>query len=131
VAVRLDWAVPARYAEASADGTATIIGAGLDSVWPQDVPTDIGLFLMVRIVGPRDEFEEEHQLEIRLVTPDREEQAVLTADFQSPPSGRSPFAVPGLEPGLLIPAGIAFSAEDYGSTRSRSTWTASACGRCL
>jgi hypothetical protein len=90
------------------------VGAGLDSFWPPDVPTDVGLFLMVRIVGPQDEFEDEHRLEIRLVTPDREEHEVLQAGFRAPPGARSPFAVPGIEPGILVPAGIAFRAEDYG-----------------
>ena len=114
MALRLDWAVPSRYAEASADGSATIIGAGIDSFWVPEVPADIGLFLMIRVTGPQDEFEEEHQLEIRLVTPESEEQEVLKVGFQTPPGGRNPLAVPGMEPGVLIPAGVAFRAEEYG-----------------
>lgn len=114
MALRLDWAVPARYAEAAADGSATIIGAGIDSFWLPEVPADIGLFLMIRVAGPADEFEEEHQLEIRLVTPESEEQQVLQAGFQTPPGARNPLAVPGMESGILIPAGVAFRAEEYG-----------------
>ena len=113
MALRLDWAVPCRFAEAS-DGTATIIGGGIDSFWPSEVPTDIGLFVMMRMVGPPDEFEDEHQLEIRLVTPEREEQQILQADFQAPPGAQNPLAVPGMEGNILMPAGIAFRAEDYG-----------------
>jgi hypothetical protein len=114
VALRVDWAVPCRYAEASTDGTATIVGAGIDSFWPGEVPSDIGLFLMIRIVGPQDEFEEEHRLEVRLVTPESDEQQILEARFQAPPGTRNPLAVPGMETGMLVPAGIAFRAEDYG-----------------
>lgn len=113
--MRLDWAVPARYAEASGDGTATIIGAGIDSFWLEEVPADIGLFLMIRVAGPRDEFEDDHVLEIRLVTPERDEQEVLKAGFKAPPGGaQTPLSVPGMEGGLLIPAGVAFQAEEYG-----------------
>lgn len=114
MALRLDWAVPCRYAEASVDGSATIIGGGIDSFWPPEVPIDIGLFLMLRIAGPPDEFEEEHQLEIRLVTPERDEQQILQAGFQAPSGVRNPLAVPGMEGGTLVPAGVAFRAEQYG-----------------
>lgn len=114
MALRLDWAVPARYAEASVDGTATIIGGGIDSFWPPDVPADVGLFVMLRIVGPPDEFGEEHRLEIRVVDPKREEQQILEAGFQSPPGAENPLAIPGMEGATLIPAGVAFRAEDYG-----------------
>jgi len=114
--LRLDWAVPCRYAEA-VDGTATIIGGGIDSFWPPEVPTDLGVFLMIRIVGPQDEFEEEHQLEIRLVAPDSAEQQILQANFQAPPGARNPLAVPGMESAMLVPAGVAFRARSTGSTR--------------
>lgn len=114
MALRLDWAVPCRYAEASADSTATIIGAGIDSFWLEEVPADVGLFLMVRIAGPPDEFEDEHKVAIHLVTPEREEHEVLQAGFRAPPGTRNPLAVPGSESGMLLPAGIAFRAEDYG-----------------
>jgi hypothetical protein len=48
------------------------------------------------------------------VTPERDEQQVLQAGFQAPPGTRNPLAVPGMEGGILITAGVTFSAEDYG-----------------
>lgn len=113
MALRLDWAVPCRYAEAASDATATIIGGGIDSFWTE-VPGDIAVFLMLRVVGPPDEFEDQHELEIRLVTPRRDEHQVLAGNFVAEPGSRNPLAVPGMEGGSLIPVGVAFTAEEHG-----------------
>jgi hypothetical protein len=111
--VRIDWALPCRYAEAAADGTATIVGAGLDSLWVGELPADVGTFMMLRIAAPPDEFETEHQLALRLVDPERDEHDVLSVGFGPVPEP-PPLLHPGLEAGLLIPVGVGWQAEHYG-----------------
>ena|SRR5947209_4120114 len=107
------WALPCRFAEAAADGTATLVGAGVDSLWAPEVPADVGVVLMMRIAGPTYEFEEEHQLAVRLVDPERDEQEMLSATF-GPMEQVPPLLHPGLDAGILVPAGIGWRAEHFG-----------------
>jgi hypothetical protein len=107
------WALPCRFAEAQPDGTATIIGGGIDSVFVPETPTDVGVFLMMRIVGPQYEFEEQHTVAVRLIDPAREEAEVLSAGF-GPIENPPPLLHPGMDGGLLIPAAIGWQADDFG-----------------
>lgn len=107
------WALPCRFAEATPDGTATIVGAGIDSVWIEETPSDVGVFLMMRISGPVYEFEEAHTMSVKLIDPEREEQEMLTAAF-GPMDELPPQHHPALDPGILIPAAIGWQAEHFG-----------------
>lgn len=107
------WALPCRFAEATPDGTATIVGAGIDSVWTPEVPADVGVFLIMRIAGPSYEFEEAHTLAVKLIDPERDEQEVLTAGF-GPVHELPPQHHPGLDTGILVPAAIGWPAEHFG-----------------
>jgi hypothetical protein len=82
------WALPCRFAEASPDGTATIVGAGLDSMWLNEVPADVGVFLMMKISGAQYEFDEAHTVAVKLIDPERGEQDVLAAEFGPVPDPR-------------------------------------------
>jgi hypothetical protein len=107
------WALTCRFAETTPDGTATLVGAGLDSVWVQEVPADVGVFLMMRIAGAAYEFGETHTLAVKLIDPERDEQEVLTATF-GPIEEMPPQHHPALDPGILVPAGIGWRAEHLG-----------------
>ncbi len=100
--MRVDWAVLCRYAEVSNDGTASLLGAALDSLWLPELPAQVGIFLMMRITGVQDEFEEGGEFEIRLVSPDREETTILQAGFKLEDFG--PLFRRGMQPGLLVAA---------------------------
>jgi hypothetical protein len=110
--VRIDWALPCRYAEGADDGTATLVGAALDSIWMPELPGDVDLYLMLRVVAPPDEFEEEHRLEVRVVSPDRSELQAIQVDFG--PLERPALLHPGMEGGLSVPAELGWPAETYG-----------------
>jgi hypothetical protein len=110
--VRIDWAIPSRFAEAGQDGTATLIGAGVDSLWVSDVPADVGVMLMVRLAAPPDEFDEQHELEVRLVKPDSEEREILKVKFG--PIPKSALFQPGFEQGLFVPTAIGWHVEERG-----------------
>jgi hypothetical protein len=111
--VEVAWALPCRFAEATADGSATLVGAGLDSLWVPEVPADIGVFMMMRITGPQYEFEEQHSVAVRLIDPEGEQQEILATDF-GPMEELPPAYHPGLDPGVLIPAAVSWSAEHFG-----------------
>jgi len=107
------WALPCRFAEATPDGTATIVGAGLDSMFISEVPADVGVFLMMRIAGPQYEFQEQHSVAVKLIDPERDEQDILEAGF-GPVEELPPAYHPGLDPGVLLPAAIGWRAEHFG-----------------
>jgi hypothetical protein len=110
--MRIDWALPCRYAEASEDGTATLVGAALDSIWLPELPGEVDLYLMLRVAAPPDEFDEPHTLEVRVVTPDRTEQQAIQVEFG--PLERPALLHPGMEGGLSVPAELGWQADAYG-----------------
>jgi hypothetical protein len=110
--MRIDWALPCRYAEASEDGTATLVGAALDSIWLPELPGEVDLYLMLRVAAPPDEFDEPHTLEVRVVMPDRSEQQAIQVEFG--PLERPALLHPGMEGGLSVPAALGWQAEAYG-----------------
>ena len=95
------------------DGTATIVGAGIDSLWVTEVPADVGIFLMMRISGAAYEFEESHTIAVKLVDPESGEHAILTAALNAT-TELPPLLHAGLDPGVLLPAAIAWQAEHFG-----------------
>jgi uncharacterized protein DUF6941 len=90
-----------------------MIGAGADSLWVAEVPSDVGTFLMMRIAGAPYEFEEEHRFGIKLIDPERDEQELLESGF-GPMDELPPSYEPGIDPGILIPAAIGWHAEHFG-----------------
>jgi hypothetical protein len=110
--MRIDWALPCRYAETLEDGTATLIGATLDSIWLPELPGDVDVYLVVRVAAPPDEFEEQHRLEVRVVAPDRSEQQAMQIEFG--PLERPALLHPGMEGGLSVVAQLGWPAEEYG-----------------
>jgi hypothetical protein len=110
--MRIDWALPCRYAEASDDGTATLVGVALDSIWLPELPGDVDLYLMLRVAAPPDEFEEPHRLDVRVISPDHSEQQAIQVEFG--PLERPALLHPGMEGGLSVPTELGWQAEEYG-----------------
>lgn len=110
--MKVDWAVPCRYAETPGDGTATMLGAGIDSMWLDEIPAEVGFFLMLRITGADYEFESEIKLEVRLVAPDQDESTILKMGLSM--SEMPPLKLPGMDPAMLLPTVMAWEATDYG-----------------
>ena len=109
--MRVDWAIPCRYAEAAEDGTATLVGAGIDSMWLASLPHRAAIVLMLRFVGAEDEFEVGKPLEVRLVDPQSRETPVLArAVAASPP----PLKIAGAEMAASFVSSIGWDASDYG-----------------
>jgi hypothetical protein len=113
LALRVDWALVCRYGEVSADGTATLVGAGMDALLLEEVPSEVGVFLMLRVAGQPDEFEEAHELAVTLIDPERDERELLSISF-GPMEGPPPFAEPGMDVGLPVPTALGWEAEHFG-----------------
>jgi hypothetical protein len=109
--VRVDWAIPCRYAEVARDGTATLVGAGIDSMWVPSLPHEMSLFLVLRFVGAEDEFEAGTWFEVRLVDPKLRETQVAT---RAVAAAKPPLKFPGLEMGAPFASLIDWEASDYG-----------------
>ena len=120
--VRLDWAIPCRYAEATWDGTATLVGAGADSIFTSSLPREAMVFLMLRFAGTEDEFEAETRFEVRVVDPASREQPVAAAAL---PDARPPLRLPGAEIGMLVAPQIGWNASDSEIVRAIAARTAS------
>ena len=104
--------MPCRYAETPGDGTALMVGAGIDSLWIADLPQPAAIFLMLRLAGAEDEFQEKTKLEVRVVDPERDETQALDLGFST--QELSPLRWPGAEVGMLFPTVIQWEASNYG-----------------
>jgi hypothetical protein len=54
--VIVDWIIPCRYVEIH-DNLATMVGAGIDTLWPPELPATVQVTAAVRITGLPDELE--------------------------------------------------------------------------
>ena len=109
--MRVDWATLARYAESSG-GLATLVGAGIDTYYPPDLPAPIILPLTVQLRGGQDEMVQPHQISFRILDADLEQVGEEgTLGFQSEPN---PNIEEGWEAGVLLTVVSQFVAESQG-----------------
>ncbi|HST56804.1 MAG TPA: hypothetical protein VLJ42_13035 [Solirubrobacteraceae bacterium] len=111
--MKVDWAIPCRYAEAYPQGGTTIIGAGSDAVLAPHVPMPAQVLFAVRYVGAPDELDGEmvHAIACRIFDPDGtcvgEQKANLTGGVTQ--------LVPGYTAELTVPTAIVIDARQYGT----------------
>lgn len=110
--MRIDWVIPCRYAEPVPDGTATIIGAGIDTFYVPAVPTDVSLMIVSRIVGTADEMIQEHVLAFELLDDDL---GTLGQHEMRYTPGLNPAREPGWEAGNVTGAVHQFRVEREGT----------------
>jgi hypothetical protein len=109
--VRVDWATLARYAE-SAGGLATLVGAGIDTYYPPELPAPIVLPLTVQLRGRQDEMVQPHEISFRILDGNLEQVGEEgTLGFQSEPN---PNIEEGWEAGVLLTVMSQFVAERPG-----------------
>lgn len=109
--MRVDWATLARYAESSG-GLATLVGAGIDTYYPPELPAPIVLPLTVQLRGGQDEMVHPHQISFRILDADLEQVGEEgTLGFQSEPN---PNIEEGWEAGVLLTVVSQFVAEHEG-----------------
>lgn len=69
--MRIDWAIPCRYAEVNGN-LATIVGAGIDHTYAPTFPAPVRVVMAVRIVALPDEFGGDPPPTLRCVARDEE-----------------------------------------------------------
>jgi hypothetical protein len=106
--VRVDWATLARYAESSG-GLATLVGAGIDTYYPPELPAPIVLPLTVQLRGDQEEMTQPHQITFRILDGNLDQVGEEgTLGFQSEPN---PNIEEGWEAGVLLTVVSQFVAE--------------------
>lgn len=109
--MRVDWAVLSRYAE-SVGGLATMVGAGIDTYYPPEIPAPMVLPLTVQLRGRQDEMVEPHQLTFRILDSNLEQLGEEgTLGFQSEPN---PNIEEGWEAGVQLVVVSQFLAQAEG-----------------
>ena len=109
--MRVDWATLARYAESSG-GLATLVGAGIDTYYPPELPAPIVLPLTVQLRGGQEEMTQPHQITFRILDANLDQVGEEgTLGFQSEPN---PNIEEGWEAGILLTVVSQFVAEQEG-----------------
>jgi hypothetical protein len=60
--VNIDWVIPCRFVEVH-DNLGTIVGAGIDTFWVSELPTQLQVLLAVRLLAMAEELGEDQQHE--------------------------------------------------------------------
>ena len=113
--MRIDWVIPARYAELAGDGTMSILGGGIDTLLlpTRALPTPCEMFLALRVAGTEDEWASgRHGLTATLIFPSGRNEEVMYHRLAS--SSAPPDRQPGMEIGLLLPAIQRWTASEHG-----------------
>jgi hypothetical protein len=110
--VRVDWAIPCRYAEINA-GLATVVGAQVDAVRVVQFPARVGTWLAIRFVFGDGEASTDHEVVLRILDPDLGEIGeTRTSLTLGPPN---PEKVPGWEGSHVMATFVQFDARDEGT----------------
>jgi hypothetical protein len=62
--MKLDWALLASAAEGPPNGLVYILGAGIDTLWRDQYPTNFGGAMVLRLLATRLESERSHKVEV-------------------------------------------------------------------
>ncbi|MGO9898836.1 MAG: DUF6941 family protein [Solirubrobacteraceae bacterium] len=110
--MRVDWAIPCRYAEVH-DNLATIIGGGIDHMWMPALPAPVQVILAIRLIFLPDEIDSGavHKLRVAAIAPGGETLSQVEGDLNV--AGPTAPAGDWLQ-GLHIPMAIQFMAEAEG-----------------
>lgn len=54
--MNIEWVIPCRFVEVH-DNLGTIVGAGIDTFWVQELPSRIQLMLAIRLLGMIEELD--------------------------------------------------------------------------
>jgi hypothetical protein len=113
--MQIDWLIPSRYAEVSGDGTVSVLGGGVDTllVSPLKLPTQLGIFLAMRVAAPAYEWcEEGHVLSISITDPGNEELIEVEVPLAIPEAAAVTDS--SRELGMLLPSPCRFQATGFG-----------------
>lgn len=110
--MNIDWVIPCRFVEVH-DNLGTIVGAGIDTFWVQELPAQIQVMLALRITGMAEELDPSvsHALTNRILDPSGEVIAEVGGELAL--GGES--ARPEWLVGIMLPMVVGFEAPDEGT----------------
>jgi hypothetical protein len=111
--VRVDWAIPCRYAEVHPQGGATIIGAGTDALVVPTLPSPGQILFAVRLVGAPEELDgtTSHAVLCRLFRPNGESMGEQRAELGASVTQ----LVSGYLADVTLPIGVVLEITEYGT----------------
>lgn len=110
--MRVDWAIPCRFAEVH-QGGATIVGAGCDVVPVPETPTPVQVLFAVRYGGSPDELDGEtaHVIGCRIFNP----AGAMVGEQTGEVTAKVDQIVPGYVADLTVPTGVVIDAREFGT----------------
>jgi hypothetical protein len=115
--MNVDWIIPCRYVEIH-ENLATMIGAGIDTLWPAELPATIQVTTAVRLTGLPEELADGRKHSARTIVrgPDGEIVSELEGEFELE---GGPGDVAELHPewlqGIVVNLAVAFEAGVEGT----------------
>ena len=110
--VRVDWAIPCRYAEING-GLATIVGAQVDAARVAQFPARVGTWLAMRFVFGDEEAATTHEVVLRMLDPQLDEIDENRTELTLGPP--NPLKAPGWEGSHLMATFVQFDASSEGT----------------
>jgi hypothetical protein len=111
--VRVDWATPCRYAEVH-DNLATIVGGGIDHLWPPSLPAPIGVFMAIRLIFLPEEVAGQGQFQLRVAAMAPDGSLLNQVEGQINIGGPRVVPDPTEFQGLHVPMAVQFMAQTEG-----------------
>lgn len=110
--MNIDWAIPCRYAEVH-DNLATVVGAGIDTYWVAELPSQLQILIAVRLLATTDELEEggPHEMTHRV----RDPHGDLLGELSATLTFEGEAARPEWLTGITVPVAVTFEAAEEGT----------------
>jgi hypothetical protein len=110
--VNIDWVIPCRYAEVH-DNLGTIVGAGIDTFWVQELPSPIQVVLAVRLLAMAEELgpDQKHTATSRVRDPQGEPVSEVSGEFAIEVEAARPEWLAG----FIVPGVVQFEATEEGT----------------
>lgn len=119
--MNVDWVIPCRYIEVH-DNLGTIIGAGIDTLWLEQLPAPIQIVLAVRVLAMAEELTgEEHPVTNRVRDPEGNVISEVSGGF----GATAESARPEWLSGMILPVVVQFEAAVGGTYTMEFTIDAS------
>jgi hypothetical protein len=114
--MNVDWIIPCRYVEVH-ENLATMIGAGIDTLWPAELPAAIQITTAVRLTGLPEELGDGHKHSARTVVrgPDGEIVSEMEAEFELEGGPADAELHPDWLQGIVLNLAVGFEAATEGT----------------
>ncbi len=110
--MNIDWIIPCRFVEVH-DGLATIIGAGIDTLWVEELPAQVQVVLAIRLLGMAEELD--HEIKHAFTNRIRDPQGKVIGEVSGEIAIGATPARPEWLAGITLPLAAGFEAAEEGT----------------